>query len=70
LADCAESLPNLKAEIKASATAITLEMDEVTLVDLDVVRFLGARETQGIELRACPSYIRQWIAQEKETGSR
>jgi hypothetical protein len=64
----AESLPDLKAEIKASATVIALEMDEVTLVDVDVVLFLSACETQGIELRGCPPYIREWIAQEKETG--
>ena len=63
----AESLPELKAEIKASGAVIALEMDEVTLVDLDVVRFLSACATQGIELRGCSPYIRQWIAQEKES---
>jgi anti-anti-sigma regulatory factor len=66
----AESLPELKAEIKASGTVIALEMDEVTLVDLDVVRFLSTCETQGIELRGCPPYIRQWIAQERESETR
>jgi hypothetical protein len=65
----AESLPDLEAEIKASARLIALEMDEVTLVDLDVVRFLGVCESQGIEIRGCPPYIRQWIAQEKESGN-
>ena len=65
----AEALPNLEAEIKASARVIALEMDEVTLVDLDVVRFLGICETQGVELRGCPPYIRQWITQEKERGN-
>jgi hypothetical protein len=62
----AEFLPDLKAEIKASASVIALEMDEVTLVDLEVVRFFSACESQGIELRGCPPYIREWIAQEKE----
>jgi anti-anti-sigma regulatory factor len=66
----AESLPELKAEIKASGTVIALEMDEVTLVDLDVVRFLSVCETRGIELRGCPPYIHQWIAQEKESKIR
>lgn len=66
----AESLPDLKAELKASGTALALEMDEVTLVDVEVVRFLSACETQGIQLRGCPPYIRQWIAQEKESDKR
>ena len=61
-----ESLPDLKAQIQASGRMIALEMDEVTLVDLEVVRFLGSCESQGIELRGCPPYIREWIAQEKE----
>jgi hypothetical protein len=64
----AEALLDLEAEIKASARVIALEMDEVTLVDLDVVRFLSACESQGIELRGCPPYIRQWIAQEKKAA--
>ena len=66
----AESLPDLKAEIKASGTVIALEMDEVTLVDLDVVRFLSTCRKQGIELRGCRPYIRQWIAQETESETR
>jgi hypothetical protein len=61
-----ESLPDLKAQIEASEKVIALEMDEVTLVDLDVVRFLSACESRGLELRGCPPYIRQWIWQEKE----
>jgi hypothetical protein len=65
----AEALPDLEAEIKASVRVIALEMDEVTLVDVDVVRFLSACETQGIELRGCPPYIREWIAQEEESGN-
>jgi hypothetical protein len=62
----AESLPDLEAEIKGSGTVLALEMGEVTLVDLDVVRFLNTCESQGIELRGCPLYIREWITQEKE----
>jgi hypothetical protein len=61
----AEALPDLEAEIKATSV-IALEMNEVTLVDLDVVRFLSACESEGIKLRGCPPYIREWIAQEKE----
>jgi hypothetical protein len=65
----AEALPNLEAEVKGNARVVALVMDEVTLVDLDVVRFLSGCESQGIELRGCPPYIRQWIAQEKQSGN-
>jgi hypothetical protein len=49
--------------------AAVLEMDQVTLVDLDVVRFLSACEAQGIELRRCSAYIRESIAREHERGT-
>jgi hypothetical protein len=43
-----------------------LEMAEATLVDVEAVRFLGVCETQGVELRHCPAYIREWIARERK----
>jgi len=43
---------------------ITLDLKEVRLVDRQVVRFLAACETQGVSLRNCPPYVREWI----ETG--
>ena len=46
--------------------AITLDLKNVVLVDRDVVRFLRAREVDGIALRNCPSYIRAWIEREGE----
>jgi hypothetical protein len=46
----AEYLPALKAQMEDSRPSIRLELDEVTLVDVDVVRFLGVCELNGIEL--------------------
>ena len=50
--------------------AITLDLKNVLLVDRDVVRFLRAREADGVALRNCPPYIREWIAREREQSSR
>ena len=44
---------------------LELDLEEVKLVDRDAVRFLAACEARGLKLKACPSYIRQWI----ETGA-
>ena len=60
-----EYLAELRAKIGSSGHPVVLEMAEVTLVDVEAVRFLGACETQGIELRHCPAYIREWIARER-----
>ncbi len=49
---------------------IALDLEEVTLVDLDVVRFLGGREDEGVELVNCSPYIRDWIFRERNTDER
>jgi len=62
---CGECLAELRAQIEAAQSGVILEMDQVTLVDVEVVRFLGECEGGGIELRHCSPYIREWIAQER-----
>jgi hypothetical protein len=49
---------------------LVFDLKEVTLVDWDVVRFLGASELEGVKLVHCPRYIRDWISRERnpETG--
>ena len=42
-----------------------LDLSEVTLVDLPVVRFLIRCEDEGIELVRCPPYVREWINRER-----
>jgi len=64
-----EHLPLLKAQIDPAQGPIVLEMGEVTLVDIDVVRFLIDCQTRGIQLRGCSAYIREWIAREQKSGT-
>jgi anti-anti-sigma regulatory factor len=40
---------------------ISLDLEEVKLVDCDAVRFLSSCEARGIELRNCPPYVHNWI---------
>ena len=62
----AEYIPELAAQIAAAGTPVVMEMQEVTLVDLDVVRFLIECEARGVTLRGCSAYIREWIDRERE----
>ena len=55
----------LKAEIAEARNRVTLDLQQVWLVDLDAVHFLAAAEQNGIELRGLPKYIRAWIVLEK-----
>ena len=45
---------------------VVIDMEEVTLVDLDVVQFLARCEARGVELLHCSPYIREWISRENE----
>jgi len=49
-------------ELERSGCAITLELQDLVLVDAEAVGFLRACETKGIALRNCPPYIRTWMA--------
>ena len=61
----AELLEELKAQINASGTTVVLDLEEVSLVDLDVVRFLGECENKGITIVHGSPYIKDWIARER-----
>jgi anti-anti-sigma regulatory factor len=62
----AEHMEELEKQIRESGPAITLDLEEVTLVDVEVVRFLGTREAQGVTLLNCSPYIRDWIGKERD----
>jgi hypothetical protein len=63
-----EHIEELKAQIGAGGTSVTLDLNEVSLVDLDVVRFLATCQTEGISLVHCSRYINNWIAKERFRG--
>ena len=63
-----EHIEELKAQIKAAGKSVTLDLNEVSLVDLDVIRFLATCQTEGISLVHCSRYISNWIAKERFQG--
>jgi hypothetical protein len=64
--DC---LAELEAQIASGVGRIELEMKEVTLVDIDVVRFLVKCQARGIRLRGCSAYISDWMRRERDGGT-
>jgi hypothetical protein len=44
---------------------VAVELAEVELANRDAVKLLAQAEAQGIELRDCPAYIREWITNER-----
>jgi anti-anti-sigma regulatory factor len=62
----AEHLPELQKQIGASELTISLDLEELKLVDVEAVRFLGSCEARGATLINCSPYIRDWIGKERD----
>jgi hypothetical protein len=61
-----EDLEAIAAELEICGPGAALELEEVTVVGVEVIRFLGECERQGTELLNCPAYVREWISREGE----
>ena len=62
-------IDDIWAQMDDDAIPIILDLDEVTLVDVEVVRFLSECEGRGIVLVHCPPYVREWILRERAEGA-
>jgi hypothetical protein len=63
-----EDLKDFKAQTLAAGSDMAFDLDELTLVDVGVVRYFGECEQRGVELLNCPGYIREWIKRERDRG--
>jgi hypothetical protein len=61
-----EHLVELEAEVEGLGAGTVIDLEHVTLVDLEGIRFLSDCEAKGIELVRSSPYIREWIARERQ----
>ena len=64
-----QQLEELRKLIADAEPKVRLDLSEVTLVDVDVIRFLGNQERRGVQLSNCSRYVREWIQREQTTSS-
>jgi ABC-type transporter Mla MlaB component len=64
----AETIREVAAVLAAQhpGSSVAVDLEDVVLVDRHAVGFLRVCETQGIELRNCPFYVRTWIGGDSE----
>ncbi len=60
----AQDLAVLRDALGQERAVVALDLGGVLLVDREVVQFLAVSEADGVELRNCPPYIREWITRE------
>jgi anti-anti-sigma regulatory factor len=61
----AEHVAEVEKQIR-SESKIVLDLEELNLVDVEAVRFLGSCEVAGVTLVNCSPYIRDWIGKERD----
>jgi hypothetical protein len=60
-----EHLAQVQSEIERGGPRVTLDLEELDLVDIDAVRFLNVFESAGVSILHCSPYIREWMQQER-----
>jgi hypothetical protein len=63
------NIGDIQAQMDDEHVRIFMDLGEVTLVDVEVVRFLSECEDGGIVLVHCPPYVREWILRERAEGA-
>ena len=61
-----EHIGELNKQLQDNGPRCVLDLTEVTVVDVEVVRFFGACEANGVKIVHCPRYIREWINRERQ----
>lgn len=61
-----ETLEGLRVETAGLGAGTVMDLEHVTLVDVEGVRFLSGCDGAGMELAHCSPYIREWITRERQ----
>ena len=62
-----EDLDVLRTALE-DGSIVAVELAELELIDRDAMKLLAINEANGIELRHCPAYIREWIRRERDSS--
>ena len=55
----------LRASLEQGSGVVAIDLKDVLIVDRDAIPLFAACESQGVELRNCPAYIREWITRDE-----
>ena len=61
----AEQIVELNKQLEDNGPRCVLDLTEVTVVDVEMVRFFGACKANGVKIVHCPRYIREWMNRER-----
>ena len=62
-------ISSIRAQMDDDSVHVLFDLGEVTLVNVEVIRFLSDCEDEGVVLIHCPPYVREWILRERAEGA-
>ena len=63
----AENIVELQSLLNAETKGrrIVLDLEDLTLLNREAIIFLAKCEADSVQIKNCPQYVREWIAQER-----
>ena len=61
-----EDLETLETQTRGSGQVICIDLRDVTLIDIHVVRYLIARQRGGALFQNVPAFIKEWMRRDQE----
>jgi len=61
---------SIRDQMDDDSVHVFFDLSEVTLVSVEVIRFLSDCEDEGVVLSHCPPFVREWILRERDERSR
>jgi hypothetical protein len=58
-----EDVDTLRALLEEEGV-VAIDLKDVLIVDRKAIKPLAVSESNGVELRNCPAYIREWVTRE------
>jgi hypothetical protein len=55
----------LRSLLEQERSVVAIDLKDVLIVDREAIKLLAMRESNGVELRNCPPYIREWVTRER-----
>ena len=59
-----EDVDTLRALVEQDKGIVAIDLKDVLIVDREAIKLLAVSESNGVELRNCPAYIREWVTRQ------
>jgi hypothetical protein len=59
-----EDVDTLRGLLDQEKGVVTIDLKNVLIVDREAIKLLAVGESNGVELRNSPAYIREWVTRE------